>query len=130
MIPLPSVISNQFKRSKYITQNWTNRLGDSDPSSHGWFDVNKEAAGDPNWVIDIQDTTDPYYSLPLEIIKGCSCQRKCTTCNCKKMDVRGNKCTALPCRRVKYPAMGQCQFWDTVVCSLLKHMREKLAHVI
>ena len=31
--------------------------------------------------------------------------------------------------RVKYPVTGQCQFWDTVVCSLLKHKREKVAHV-
>ena len=32
--------------------------------------------------------------------------------------------------RVDVPTMGQYQFWDTVVCSLLKHMREKVAHVI
>ena len=28
--------------------------------------------------------------------------------------------------RVDVPTMGQYQFWDTVVCSLLKHMREKV----
>ena len=32
--------------------------------------------------------------------------------------------------RVDVPTMGQYQFWDTVVCSLLKHMREKVVHVI
>ena len=78
------MISKQFKRSQYITLNWTNRLGDRDPSSLGWIDGNNDAAGDPNWVIDIQDTSDQFYSLPLDIIKGCSCRKKCTSCNCKK----------------------------------------------
>ena len=32
--------------------------------------------------------------------------------------------------RVDVPTMGQYQFWDTVICSLLKHMREKVAHVM
>ena len=31
--------------------------------------------------------------------------------------------------RVDVPTIGQYQFWDTVVCSLLKHMREKVAHL-
>ena len=92
------MISKQFKRSQSITLNWTNRLGDRDPSSHGWIDGNNDAAGDPNWVIDIQDTSDQFYSLPLDIIKGCSCRKKCTSCNCKKLEVRGKKCTAVSCR--------------------------------
>ena len=32
--------------------------------------------------------------------------------------------------RVDVPTMVQYQFWDTVICSLLKHMREKVAHVM
>ncbi len=37
----------------------------------------------------------------MEIVKGCSCknkQKKCTTCNCKKIDLRDKKCTAVTCR--------------------------------
>ena len=42
-----------------------------------------------------------FYSKPLEIVKGCSCKKKdkkCQTCNCKKMDLRDKKCTPLTCR--------------------------------
>ena len=44
---------------------------------------------------------DPYYSKPLEIVKGCSCKnkdKKCEKCNCKKLDSRAKKCTPLTCR--------------------------------
>ena len=69
-------------------------------SEYGWVDSNP-GTGKPCWVVDIQNVVDPYYSKPLEIVKGCSCknkEKKCSTCNCKKLDLRDKKCTPLTCR--------------------------------
>ena len=65
----------------------------------------EQGGGAVCWVVDIQvdiqDVDDPYYSKPLEIVKGCSCKnkdKKCEKCNCKKLDSRAKKCTPLTCR--------------------------------
>ena len=100
VIPLPSVVSKQFRRSLFIADGWRQKLGDESPSNFGWVDTNC-AGEEPCWVVDIQDVDDPYYSKPLEIVKGCSCKnkdKKCEKCNCKKLDSRAKKCTPLTCR--------------------------------
>lgn len=94
------MVCKQFRRSLYIADGWRQKSGDASPGDFGWVD-SKSGVGEPCWVVDIQDLDDPYYSKPLEIVKGCSCknkQKKCTTCNCKKIDLRDKKCTAVTCR--------------------------------
>ena len=95
------MVCKQFQRSLYIADGWRQKLGDdSSPSEFGWVNTNS-ATEEPCWVVDIQDVDDPYYSKPLEIVKGCSCknkEKKCVTCNCKKIDLRDKKCTPVTCR--------------------------------
>ena len=98
VIPLPSVICKQFRRSLYIADGWRQKLDDdANPSDFGWVDSNS-GVGEECWVVDIQDLDDPYYSKPLEIVKGCSCKNQCTKCNCKKTDLRDKRCTPVTCR--------------------------------
>ena len=94
------MVCKQYRRSLYIADGWRQKSGDTSPSDFGWVD-SKSGVGEPCWVVDIQDLEDPYYSKPLEIVKGCSCknrQKKCATCNCKKIDLRDKKCTPVTCR--------------------------------
>ena len=92
------MICKQFRRSLYIADGWRQKLGDANPSDFGWVDSNS-GVGEQCWVVDIQDLDDPYYSKPLEIVKGCSCKNKCTKCNCKKTDLRDKRCTPVTCRK-------------------------------
>lgn len=95
VIPLPSVISKQYQRSKYIVKSWTGKLDtDDNPGNHGWIE-----SGTGEWGFEIQDVEDPYYKDVIEILKGCSCKGICKKCNCKRSLGRANVCSPITCRK-------------------------------
>ena len=49
----------------------------------------------------LQEESDPYFRLPLDIIGGCSCKNVCKTCSCLTGDTSVNRkkqCTPISCR--------------------------------
>ena len=57
---------------------------------NGWMKCNDKI------VLKLHDATDPLYSFPRDIVKGCSCRKKCgKMCLCNKNRV---KCTQQTCR--------------------------------
>ena len=49
--------------------------------------------------VQIQDIKDIYYSLPRDIIQGCSCKKQCSSnCKCLKSKERANVCSKSTCK--------------------------------
>ena len=59
---------------------------------------------DEGWrpKIQIQDTGDPYYKKPKDLLEGCGCKKDCTLavrkCRCITSENRGNQCSRLTCK--------------------------------
>ena len=49
-----------------------------DPVTNGWNKSGNE------FIMRLQDKEDPLYNLPKKILIGCSYQKKCVLCKCKK----------------------------------------------
>ena len=97
-VPLESVLKLHCMRTEYLFLVMT-EPGYKDifsPEEHGWC---KEANDDTKFAVQIQDTNDPLYRIPKNIVKGCSCKGVCTNrCSCKKDSDRMNICTSVTCK--------------------------------
>ena len=93
IIPLPSSLKLQVKRSTYLVEVYTSEETTLNPEFYGYKKV-----GD-KFDIQIQDSKDPYYVLPKKLFQGCSCKLECgSKCSCKKTDVRGRACSRVTCK--------------------------------
>ena len=107
-VPILSVLHPHIQRSIFLANKWINpSLLHTEPLDNGW-----ELDGDGNHQPVLQDTTDKYFILPSEILKGCSCKKKCSEsrrCGCKKSEFRGN-CSKITCRNCscfnEFPELG------------------------
>ena len=54
---------------------------------------------DGGWRPQIQDTGDPYYKKPKDLLEGCGCRKDCTLpgkkCKCISSENRGKQCSRL-----------------------------------
>ena len=57
---------------------------------------------DGGWRPQIQDTADPYYKKPKDLLEGCGCKKNCTLarkkCKCMSNENRGKQCSRLTCK--------------------------------
>ena len=89
-----SVLEYHVKRSLYLAEMWINPERDMDPLQHGW-ELCEEKISPV-----LQDKTDELFTLPIEILKGCSCKEKCSECRrcgCYKSPHRG-ACSPISCK--------------------------------
>ena len=97
-VPLESVLTLHCMRTEYLFLVMT-QPGYKDifsPDEHGW---SKESNDDTRFSVQLQDTNDPLYRIPKNIVKGCSCKGVCTNrCSCKKDSDRMKSCTSITCK--------------------------------
>ena len=95
-IPLQSVLHLQWLRTQYLFKTWTNPddVEILDPEDFGW-----KKEGDSKYSVILQDKQDPHYSIPLSLLKGCSCKKKTCgkACSCKK-DPNRSCCSSITCK--------------------------------
>ena len=57
---------------------------------------------DGGWRPQIQDTADPYYKKPKDLLEGCCCKKDCTLavkkCRCMSSENRGKQCSRVTCK--------------------------------
>ena len=95
IIPVPSALHLQYRRTEYIMKMWTGEPMDyMFPEDFGYY---KDESG--QYKITVNDLTDDYYSLPQKVVKGCFCKGTCGgRCQCKKDEDRANKCSRFTCK--------------------------------
>ena len=94
-VPIISVLEHQIRRSLYLTESWINPELDLDPLQSGW-----ELCEDKYSPV-LQDKTDQLFTIPIQILKGCSCMKKCSDsrrCGCYKSPHRGG-CSPISCKK-------------------------------
>ena len=62
-----TVLEDEIKRDLYLAETLTNLEGDMDPLQSDW-----ELRGELS--SSIEDKTDYLFTVPIEILKGCSCK--------------------------------------------------------
>ena len=96
VVPILSVLNLQLQRSLFLKKSWLypDEVTNLDPSDHGY-----RREKDGTFSVNLQDVTDPFYSLPRSLLKGCSCRTSCLNkkCSCVK-DEQGKKCSKVTCR--------------------------------
>ena len=93
-VPIMTVLKFQIKRALYLTELWINPASEMDPLENGW------ELSEGKFCPILQDPTDEYFIIPTEILKGCSCKKKCSEsrrCSCYKSPHRGG-CSAISCK--------------------------------
>ena len=92
-IPLPSCLKLQFQRSVFQVRSYSSEEIYLNPEDYGY--TKKQV----NFEVQLQNQKDPYYLLPKELFKGCSCKSECgLKCSCMKTDKRGRKCSKITCK--------------------------------
>ena len=98
-VPLESVLKLHVMRTQYLFLVMTEPgyIHVFPPEEAGWNNISTD--GKARFEVKIQDTDDPLYRIPKNIIKGCSCKGVCTKrCSCKKDKDRLNCCTVITCK--------------------------------
>ena len=93
-VPLLTVLQYQIKRAFHLADTWINPDSEADPLESGW--ELSEGIFSPI----LQDKTDEKYIIPNEILKGCSCKKKCSDsrrCGCYKSPYRSG-CSPITCK--------------------------------
>ena len=84
-VPLESVLKLHVMRTQYLFLVMTEPgyIHVFPPEEAGWNNISTD--GKARFEVKIQDTDDPLYRIPKNIIKGCSCKGVFTKrCSCKK----------------------------------------------
>lgn len=98
-VPLDSVLKLHVMRTEYLFLVMTEPgyINVFPPEEAGWNKISND--GKTRFEVKIQDSDDPLYRVPKNIIKGCSCRGVCTNrCSCKKDKDRLNCCTVITCK--------------------------------
>ena len=95
VIPLPSCLLLQFHRSFFLSQYWTDEGHQGDPVDFGWNKLEE------SYEIKLNDTEDPFYSLPKTLMTNCGCTKACKKCKCQKLKLKKDgKDVAAKCARI------------------------------
>ena len=94
-IPLYSVVKIHVQRAQFLVKMWTEEDFELDPTEYGWI----KGDGRNNFLIQLQDNSDPYYDLPKQLLTMCQCKGICKgRCKCKKNEKISGKCSMLTCK--------------------------------
>ena len=95
-IPILSVLHLHLQRSLFLQKSWLYpmQVQDLDPCLYGF-----RREKDGSFSVNLQDHSDPYFTLPKSLLKGCSCKTNCANkkCSCLK-DEQRKKCSKVTCR--------------------------------
>ena len=75
-ISILSVLNLQLQRSVFLKKSWLdpNEIENLDPCEHGY-----RREKDGSFIVNLQDDSDPFFTLPKSLVKGCSCKTNCLT---------------------------------------------------